>query len=226
MVLYIYEYFLRIFVNIIQNKYYLVERSNAIMPLKPVLSDMDKEAIRKKLEQLCEEYWIAQGYKKTSIKNLCDKAAISVGTFYTLYPTKENLFFETIENIQRRLIKKVLDTNKKKQTKEGFAESIKELFREYDKKPFLYNVNTPDFQSFITKLSDEMINKIKFNSFDCFRQAVHVSNLHLKMEEAQAYGILSALLSIIYAKETLSVTCDYFAVFDFIVDNLVADIFE
>lgn len=28
------------------------------MPSKPVLSNADKEAIRKKLKELCEEYWI------------------------------------------------------------------------------------------------------------------------------------------------------------------------
>jgi hypothetical protein len=43
--------------------------------------------------------------------------------------------------------------------------------------------------------------------------------------KTQAYGILSALLSTINAKEALSVTCDYFAVFDFMADHLVADIF-
>ncbi len=37
------------------------------MPSKPVLSDADKKAIRKKLEELCEECWIAQGYIKTGI---------------------------------------------------------------------------------------------------------------------------------------------------------------
>lgn len=196
------------------------------MPSKPVLSATDKENIQKKLKILCEEYWIVQGYKKTNIKNLCEKAEISIGTFYTLYPTKEDLFFETIENIQRRLTEKVLDINRKRQTKEGFAESMKELFREYDSKPFLYNVNTPDFQSFITKLPEEIMKKIKFDSFNFFRKAVHAANLNLKMEESKAYGILSALLSTINAKETLSITCNYLAVFDFMIDNLVADIFE
>ncbi len=37
------------------------------MTSKPVLSDADKKAIRKKLEELYEECWIAQGYKKTGI---------------------------------------------------------------------------------------------------------------------------------------------------------------
>ncbi len=196
------------------------------MPSKPVLSDADKENIRKKLKGLCEECWISQGYKKTSIKSLCEKAGISVGTFYTLYPTKEDLFFETIETIQRRLKEKIFEINRDRQTKDGFAESIKVLFKEYDSKPFLYNVNTPDFQSFITKLPEETIKKVKFDSFDFFRQAVHAASLELKMEESKAYGILSALLSTINAKGTLSVTCDYFAVFEFMVDSLVADIFK
>ncbi len=196
------------------------------MPSKPVLSDADKENIRKKLKGLCEECWISQGYKKTSIKSLCEKAGISVGTFYTLYPTKEDLFFETIETIQRRLEEKIFAINRDRRTKDGFAESMKELFKEYDSKPFLYNVNTPDFQSFITKLPEETIKKVKFDSFDFFRQAVHAASLELKMEESKAYGILSALLSTINAKETLSVTCDYFAVFEFMVDSLVADIFK
>ena len=196
------------------------------MPSKPVLSDTDKENIRKRLKELCEECWITQGYKKTSIKSLCEKAGISVGTFYTLYPTKEDLFFETIETIQRRLEEKIFFFFWDRRTKDGFAESMKELFKEYDSKPFLYNVNTPDFQSFITKLPEETIKKVKFDSFDFFRQAVHAASLELKMEESKAYGILSALLSTINAKETLSVTCDYFAVFEFMVDSLVADIFK
>lgn len=33
------------------------------MPSKPVFSDADKKAIRKKTEKLCEECRIAQGYK-------------------------------------------------------------------------------------------------------------------------------------------------------------------
>lgn len=195
------------------------------MPSKPVLSDADKKVIRERLRELCEECWITQGYKKTSIKSLCTQASISIGTFYTLYPTKEDLFFETMEMIQTRLIKKVLDINKSQQSKEGFAQSMKELFREYDSKPFLYNVNTPDFQSFITKLPEQTIQKIKFDSFEFFKRTVQAANLTLNMEPAKAYGILSALLSTINAKETLSVTCDYFAVFDYMTDTLVSTIF-
>lgn len=196
------------------------------MPSKPVLSDADKKAIRKRLGELCEEYWIAHGYKKTSVKKLCEKADISIGTFYTLYPTKEDLFSETIESVEKRLTEKILAINRREQTKEGFARSIKELFREYDSKPFLYNVTAPDFQSFVTKLPEETLEKIKFDNLAFFERAIQAAQLTLKMEPTQAYGILSALLSTISAKETLAVTCDYLAVFDRMADILVNSIFE
>lgn len=195
------------------------------MSLKPVLSDEDKEKIREKLKELCEKCWIEQGYKKTNIKSLCDKTEISIGTFYTLYPAKEDLFLETIENIQRRLAEKFFNTNKNNQTTKGFSESMKELLREYVSNPILYKVNTSDFQSFISKLSEEAITKIKYYSFDLFKEAIDLSNLKLKIEADQAYGILSALLSTINAKDILSVTCNYFEVIDFMVDNLVNSIF-
>ncbi len=195
------------------------------MSLKPVLSDEDKKKIREKLKKLCEKCWIKQGYKKTNIKSLCDEVGISIGTFYTIYPTKEDLFLETIENIQMRLSEKFFITNKSNQTKTGFSESMKELLREYVNNPILYNVNTADFQSFISKLSEESITKIKHYSFDLFKEAIDLSNLKLKIEADQAYGILSALLSTINAKDILSITCNYFEVIDFMVDNLVNAIF-
>lgn len=196
------------------------------MPSGPVLSETDKKEIRKKLKELCENYWISHGYKKTSIKRLCTSAGISIGTFYTLYPAKEDLFVETIASIQKRLMGEIIDRNASNPTKEGFGQSLKEIFRVYDSKPFLYNVNTPDFQSFVTKLSPEAMEKIRFNGIEFFRQMIHAANLNLKIEEYKAYGIFYALLYTINAKKTLSVTCDYLAVFDFMVDNLIPNIFE
>jgi AcrR family transcriptional regulator len=197
-----------------------------IMPSGPVLSDMDKNEIKIKLQDLCEHYWTINGYKKTSIKELCKSAGIAIGTFYKFYPTKEDLFFETIENIQKRLMEKFININKSNLTKEGFAQSMKMIFREYDSKPFLYNVSSSDFQSFIAKLPKEAMQKIKFDSIEFFRTAVHTANLNLRIDEMEAYGVLSALLSTITTKETLSSTCDYFVVFDFMVDNLISQIFE
>lgn len=58
------------------------------MPSKPVLSEEDKKNIRNRLQTLCEQLWVSQGYKKTSIKELCTTTQIAIGTFYSLFPTK------------------------------------------------------------------------------------------------------------------------------------------
>ncbi len=43
------------------------------MSSKPVPLDDHKENIRKRLNELCEEYWIAQGYKRQALKSFVRK---------------------------------------------------------------------------------------------------------------------------------------------------------
>lgn len=196
------------------------------MPSKPVLSEEDKKHIRHNLLALCEELWISQGYKKTSIKELCTKTQIAIGTFYSLFPTKEDLFYETALSIQAHLKEQFYQTALNGSDKTSFANALKELFREFDSKPFLYDVNTPDFRSFITKLSDKEMEKIKFDSMAFFKEVCQAAELRPKMETAKACGILSALLGLIGTKQTLETMSDYFEIFDFMVDSLMNEIFE
>lgn len=63
------------------------------MPSKPVLSEKDKENLRQKLQSLCEQLWIKQGYKKTSIKELCGETEIAIGTFYSPVSHKRGFVF-------------------------------------------------------------------------------------------------------------------------------------
>ena len=196
------------------------------MPSKPVLSETDKNNIKEKLQYLCEQFWVSQGYKKTSIKELCSEAEIAIGTFYSLFTTKEDLFLETVKVIQTRLTDQFLQTVLQGTNKNSLAKAIKELFREFDSKPFLYDVNSPDFRAFVTKLSEQSMAEIKFESITFFREVCNVTQLKPKIEETMAFCTLSALLSTIATKETLSTMCDYFQVFDFMVDNLVAEMFE
>lgn len=143
-----------------------------------------------------------------------------------MFSTKEDLFFETAKTIQTRLTDQFLQTVLQGTDKDSLAKAIKELFREFDSKPFLYDVNTPDFRAFVTKLSEQNMAEIKFESIAFFREVCQVAKLKPKIDEAKAFGVLSALLSTITTKQTLSVMCDYFEIFDFMLDNLVAEMFE
>lgn len=196
------------------------------MPSKPVLSEQNKKEIKQRLQALCEQLWVSQGYKKTSIKELCAGAEIAIGTFYSLFSTKEALFLETAKAIQTRLKQRFFDTVLQGKDKGGLSKALKELFREFDAKPFLYNVNTPDFRAFITKLSAEEMEEIRFESIGFFKEVCEAANLQPKIEVEKAFGVLSALLSTVGTKQTLESLCNPFEVFDFMADNLVAEIFE
>lgn len=193
----------------------------------PSLSEDDKMHLDEKLRKVCERNWTSHGYKKTNIKELCAELGIGIGTFYMLYPTKEDLFFATLEEIQNSLNKRFFDEILfNEPTKNGFAKSIKGLYREYHQKPFLYGTNSDDFISFSNKLPKEKLDQLKFDNVDFFQKAIDTANLTLKVSKDIAFGTFSALLSTISVKDTLSSICDNFVLFDFMLDILIKEIFE
>jgi len=192
----------------------------------PALTEADRETIRNKLIELCKHHWTAKGYKKTSIQELCADAKIGISTFYSLYPAKEDLFRDTTFAVRDQLEKRFIDTFQRNPTIEGFAQALKEINREHDKIPFTYDVNTPDFLSFITKLSEEAMEELKSNSIESAKKLIRLTNLKYKIDEQKAFGVLNALMHTIDAKESISEIFDYFTVFDFMVDSLIPDIFE
>ena len=195
------------------------------MPNKPVLSPEDKLVIKQKLLQLCEDFWIAQGYKKTSIKALCTEAKISIGTFYVLFATKEQLFLETAQTIQSRLTERFKETVLQTPNRMGLSKALKKLAREFDNSPFLYDVNSVDFRAFVTKLSTEEIETIKFESMSFFKEVCQIVNLQPVIDDATAFGVLSTLLSSIATKKTIEPVCDFFTVFDYMTDKLIGELF-
>ena len=195
------------------------------MPNKPVLSPEDKLVIKQKLLQLCEDFWIAKGYKKTSIKALCTEAKISIGTFYVLFATKEQLFLETAQTIQSRLTERFKETVLQTPNRMGLSKALKKLAREFDHSPFLYDVNSVDFRAFVTKLSTEEMETIKFESMAFFKEVCQIVNLQPVIDDATAFGVLSTLLSSIATKKTIDPVCDFFTVFDFMTDKLIGELF-
>lgn len=193
---------------------------------KKVFSEEDKIQIKSKLKDECMAFWISVGYKETNIGALCKKAEISTGTFYNFYSSKEELFFEVLYDIQVTIYGKFMEQIKQCSEKSGFETAIIQLYDEYESKPFLYDVKTVDFTSFYSKLSEEMKEKLIFDSSDLFRAAIKQANLKLRVSEKLAFSTFTVLLSSIASKEGISINCDHLAAFQFMTKQLVASIFE
>lgn len=192
-----------------------------------ITQEGNKEALKKRLCAVCEDNWKRNGYKKTSVKEICDQAEVAIGTFYSIFKTKEDLFVETMLTIQKRLDFLFFEqTLSKDASLDGYVKAIKKLYREYSETPFLYEVNNPDFMALLKKIDAEMIEKIHIDSVNFFQKALKNACLVLKVDENLAIGTLSALLSNVQSKDVLNRTYNHIELFDFMLDSLIDSLFE
>ncbi|HAG44552.1 MAG TPA: TetR/AcrR family transcriptional regulator [Clostridium sp.] len=187
-------------------------------------SEEDIKQLKNNLRKACEYSWRTNGYKMTSIASLTKEVGISTGSFYRLYETKEELFFEVFTMIENRLKEewnKIIESN---QGIDGFKEALKWLFREYTKYPRMYDFNNPDYILFLNKLSKENIKYLKENNENFFSDALDNSGLSLKISKEKAYRVFSTLLFTATMEKDFGY--DKYEVFEFLLDNSINKIFN
>ncbi len=187
-------------------------------------SEEDIKQLKNNLRKACEYSWRTNGYKMTSIASLTKEVGISTGSFYRLYETKEELFFEVFTMIENRLKEewnKIIESN---QGIDGFKEALKWLFREYTKYPRMYDFNNPDYILFLNKLSKENIKYLKENNENFFSDALDNSGLSLKISKEKAYRVFSTLLFTATMEKDFGY--DKYEVFEFLLDSSINKIFN
>jgi len=187
-------------------------------------SEEDIKQLKNNLRKACEYSWRTNGYKMTSIASLTKEVGISTGSFYRLYETKEELFFEVFTMIENKLKEewnKIIESN---QGIDGFKEALKWLFREYTKYPRMYDFNNPDYILFLNKLSKENIKYLKENNENFFSDALDNSGLSLKISKEKAYRVFSTLLFTATMEKDFGY--DKYEVFEFLLDNSINKIFN
>lgn len=187
-------------------------------------SEAEKETLRSKLCHKCEDSWALHGYKKTSIAELTASIGISTGAFYLLYPSKEALFCETLARVQELLTENIRRIIKEVGGLEGFRQAMIWQFDEYDERPFLYNVTSPDFLAFINKLPPEKIEQLKFDSLASFEEMLMLAGLTLKVSQEKGFAATSSLLYTVTNKERVSY--DHREVFMFLLDGILPKLFN
>lgn len=187
-------------------------------------SELEKSYIREKLIKSCMGNWEKYGYKKTNVDDVCSEAGISKGAFYIFFDSKEHLFLETLSIIQRNLYTLVEEILQQEQNKYGVVKALKAVYSEYDKSPFLYDTLSTDFTSFINKLTEEEKQSIYYDSAVGARQMLDKPYLKLRISEEKALSVMASLLFMITGKNKMAY--NHFEVFDFMLDNLISEIFE
>lgn len=64
-------------------------------------NEREKQVIRARLVKQGGRLFASHGLKKTSVEELARAAGISKGAFYIFYPSKESLFMDVVEEVER-----------------------------------------------------------------------------------------------------------------------------
>ena len=187
-------------------------------------SDLEKENIREKLMTNCEKSWSKYGYKKTNIEDLCYKSGISKGAFYLFYSSKEELFCDVMIHVQKRLVDLTKEKLGIKPTKQNLSEAFQMLFREYNKLPFIMETQTPDFITFMNKLSTDKIKELEEHGQFDIQKLIQNSGLIFQIEEKKALTLLVLIFRPLPYDETFPF--DPFEATDFMIDTLINKIFK
>ena len=179
---------------------------------------------KEKLLVNCEDSWSKLGYKKTNIEDLCAKAVISKGAFYLFYASKEELFFDVIMRIQTKLVYLTKATLGETPTKESLCNTLKLIYREYIKIPFILEMNSPDFIAFMNRLPKEKIEELAFHGDNDIRNIIKDSKLQYKINEDKGNSAFAILFMPNSNKEKLPY--NHLEVVDFMIEVLIESVFE
>lgn len=93
-------------------------------------NEKEKQEIASKLLASGRERWIRHGFKKTSVDEIARDAGISKGAFYKFFNSKEEFFFDILEELESgvrlELMSRLSQPGKK--GREGFGDFIASLF--------------------------------------------------------------------------------------------------
>ena len=187
-------------------------------------NEVEKLNISENLIIECRKQWELYGYRKTSVDTLCINTGISKGGFYQFYESKEDLFIKTMSRIQEDLYLEMDKTLNDNPSKQGFCDALKLIYREYDRSPFLYNTTGIDMLSLFNKLDEKQMHNVKMESFIGAKKLLSNDFLKLKISDDLAISVLSTLLFAINGKDKM--LSNHFEVFDFLLKNLIDNIFE
>lgn len=123
-------------------------------------TEKEKERIRESLISEGKKLFSRFGLKKTSIKELTEKAGIAQGSFYKFFSSKEALYFEILEQVEAEMKQQLLTENllTGEITRDDFRCFLKKAFTMIDQNPLLKNMYQQDeYRQLVKKLPEEKI---------------------------------------------------------------------
>lgn len=128
------------------------------MPKK--FTDQERKWIRQKLLNEARQSFEKMGLKKTSIEDLTKPLGIAQGSFYLFFNSKEELYFELIQEEEERIRNTLLELFAPTETcsKEGMKRFLLQSFRMIEESPLLRQMMSQgDIEQLFRKLPPSLL---------------------------------------------------------------------
>ncbi|MBD2845371.1 TetR/AcrR family transcriptional regulator [Paenibacillus sp. IB182496] len=118
-----------------------------------------RETVRAQLMQAGREQFARYGLQKTNVAELAKASAIAAGTFYAFFPSKEALYFELLEEEERRIRKQLYRlAEASPPTAASFRQFFRDAFRLLRESPFIrQTLDAAQLAALVRKLPAERL---------------------------------------------------------------------
>lgn len=122
-------------------------------------SEHEKETIRAQMREKGKKLFEKQGLKKTSVDELTEAVGISKGAFYLFYESKEELFLEILEELEKDFRSGIFDfsISPQEDVRTLLAKLLKSALLTWDRYPLLKNFGMAEYEYLARKLPAERI---------------------------------------------------------------------
>ncbi len=124
--------------------------------------DKEKALIRSKLIEKGKELFARYGLRKTSIEDLTKAVGIAQGSYYNFFQSKEELYFEIMEQEEQYMKSRLLSTHQVEEnlTRQSLEAFLTDAFGMIDESTFIKKLmNGEDYELLVRKLPEERIAK-------------------------------------------------------------------
>jgi AcrR family transcriptional regulator len=123
-------------------------------------SKQEKEKVKAVLKKVGKRLFEKFGLKKTTVDDIVQAAKISKGAFYHFYQSKEELYFEIVEELEKENKTKIFSrlSQPGKSIRESFRSFLNELFAMMTENPIYSQLSNTDYEYLLRKLPEETVN--------------------------------------------------------------------
>lgn len=120
-------------------------------------SEQERETIRAQMREKGKKLFEKHGLKKTSVDELTEAVGISKGAFYLFFESKEELFMEILEQIEKEIQTSILEfaIKPKANARKNVSDMLKSFLLTWDAYPLLKHFSKTDFDYLVRKIPAE-----------------------------------------------------------------------